>query len=95
MVKTPRFHCWGCGFNPWSGKFHVPSGAAKKKKPRKTKVSLPSAHCPILSGLWIKCKMSVLPPKAFSRALGWLPLGQGQPLEWLCLLGTRIPRLPW
>ena len=21
MVKTPRFHCKGCRFDPWSGKF--------------------------------------------------------------------------
>ena len=32
MVKTLRFHCRGRGFNPWSGKFHVPHGVAKKKK---------------------------------------------------------------
>ena len=35
VVKTPCFHCRGCGFNPWSGKFHMPCGAAKKEKKRK------------------------------------------------------------
>ena len=36
VVKTPSFHCRGCGFDPGSGKFHVSRGAARKK--RKTRV---------------------------------------------------------
>lgn len=72
------------------------SMAKKKKKSKENhKVFLPSAHCPILLGLWVKCKMSVLSHKAFSRVLGWLPWQQAQPLEWFCLFGTRVPRLPW
>ena len=34
MVKTLHFQCKGCGFNPWSGKFHMMHGTAKKKKKR-------------------------------------------------------------
>ena len=30
--NTPRFHCKGHGFDPWSGKFHMPYGEAKRKK---------------------------------------------------------------
>ena len=71
--------------------------AKKKKKKSKEnhKVSLPSAHCRILLGLWVKRKMTVLSHKAFSRVLGWLPRRQAQPLEWFCLFGTRVPKLPW
>ena len=29
VVKTPCFQCRGHGFDPWSGKFHVPLYAAK------------------------------------------------------------------
>ena len=32
MVKTLHFHCRGHRFDPWSGKFCVPHGAAGKKK---------------------------------------------------------------
>ena len=31
MVKTPHFHCGGLRFNPWSGKFFILSGTAKKE----------------------------------------------------------------
>ena len=30
-AKTPRFHCRGRGFDPWSGKFRMPHGEAKNK----------------------------------------------------------------
>ena len=32
MVKIPRFHFRGRGFDPWSGKFHMPLCAPAKKK---------------------------------------------------------------
>ena len=32
VVKTPRFHFRGHGFNPWSGKFHMLCGVAKKNQ---------------------------------------------------------------
>ena len=32
MVKTLHFQCKGCGFNPWSEKFHMMHGTAKKKE---------------------------------------------------------------
>lgn len=32
MVKTLCFYCRGDRFDPWSGKFHMPCGAAKKEK---------------------------------------------------------------
>ena len=35
VVKTPHFHCRGCRFDPWSGKFRMQHGAAKKKKKSK------------------------------------------------------------
>ena len=31
-VKTLHFHCMGHRLDPWSGKFHMPHGMAKKKK---------------------------------------------------------------
>ena len=34
VVKTLCFHCRGHGFDPWSGKFHMPCGATKKLKKR-------------------------------------------------------------
>ena len=32
MVKIPHFHFRGHGFDPWSGKFHVPLCAPQKRK---------------------------------------------------------------
>ena len=34
VVKTPCFHCRGCGFDPWSGKLrsHMPRDTVKKTK---------------------------------------------------------------
>ena len=32
VVKIPHFHCRGRGFDPSSGKFHMPCGGAGKKK---------------------------------------------------------------
>ena len=32
MVKTLCFYCRGDRFDPWSGKFHMPCGTAKKEK---------------------------------------------------------------
>ena len=32
VVKTLHFHCRGRGFDPWSGKFRMPGGVAKKNK---------------------------------------------------------------
>ena len=29
VVKILHFHCRGHGFNPWSGKFHMPRDVAK------------------------------------------------------------------
>lgn len=41
VVKTLRFQCSGCGFDPWSGKLrsHMPHCARPKKKKRKEKLS--------------------------------------------------------
>jgi len=32
VIKTPGFYCRGHGFDPWSAKFCLPRGVAKKKK---------------------------------------------------------------
>ena len=32
MVKVLCFHCRGCRFDPWLGKFLMPGDAAPKKK---------------------------------------------------------------
>ena len=32
MIKTPRFHCRGHGFDPWSGKFRLPLQCGQKRK---------------------------------------------------------------
>ena len=32
VVKTLGFHCNGHRFDPWSGKFHMLRGVAKKRK---------------------------------------------------------------
>ena len=53
VVKTPCFHCRGCRFNPWSGKFCMPYGVAKKKRERKKRDILKpiSESTAILRGL--------------------------------------------
>ena len=38
VVKTLRFHCRGHRIDPGSGKFHMPCGAAKKKRKKKDSV---------------------------------------------------------
>ena len=35
MVMIIHFHCKGHGFDPWSGKFHIPPSGPKKKKKKK------------------------------------------------------------
>ena len=35
MVKTPRFHCRGCRFNPWSGNQDTTRHAVQLKKVKK------------------------------------------------------------
>ena len=43
MVKTPHFHCRGCGFAPWLGILHAARyGQKKKKKKNRRTVSLRS-----------------------------------------------------
>ena len=44
VIKTPHFHCWGHGFNPWWGTKipHVALCGQKKKK--KEKKYLPSSR---------------------------------------------------
>ena len=37
MVKALCFHCRGCRFDPWLGKFLMPGDAAKKKERNKEK----------------------------------------------------------
>ena len=40
VVKTPCFHCRGPRFHPWSGKFRMPRGVAKKKKAHRTRARI-------------------------------------------------------
>lgn len=37
MIKTARFYCKVHGFDPWSAKFCLPCGVAKKKKVKESK----------------------------------------------------------
>ena len=46
VVRTPCFHCWGPGFNPWSGT-KIPQAAwcgPKKKSRRKKSANLKIGH---------------------------------------------------
>ena len=36
-LRLHGFHCRGHGFDPWSGKFHMTQGVARKKKRKEKK----------------------------------------------------------
>ena len=42
VVKAPSFRCRVCGFNPWSGKFRILGGVAKKKEKKRKVISCTS-----------------------------------------------------
>ena len=50
VVKIPYFHCRQCRCDPWSRKFHLLHGAAKKKrKKERKKWGFPG--CPVVENL--------------------------------------------
>ena len=37
VVRTPRFHCWGCGFSPWLGNWDPTSQAVQCGQKKRNK----------------------------------------------------------
>ena len=54
MVKTPHFHCRGCGSNPGRGtKMMHPAQHGQKKKKRRQS-SIADAYRLTISSIWLK-----------------------------------------
>ena len=60
VVKTLRFHCRGHRIDPGSGKFHMPCGAAKKKKKKRFSFAGQKEFCRWMVMMVVYNNMNVL-----------------------------------
>ena len=91
MVKTPRFHCRACRFNPWLGnlRYHMPRNVAKLRLRNNNTVHIWKKQS-VLSGEFSKVEVSVAcliwtllascPPTSV-RNPGWT--GTPKPAVWV------------